>query len=875
MPENQPDSAPPGLDEFLSQEHPPTQSQVEQPLPIPGGGISPTHAVDTAPEGLNDFLGADASTGREATTGVEGIARGLTGGLSDAVFKGARDLAEKQDVINPDWIAPKMEDIAERAETPLGKASEYTGMGAGLMGSTGVPGLIGAGAKGATSLAGKGLAYAGLNASPKLAKIGAMALTGALESGAFQGTDEISKAMLGNQDGDPSTPVSNALSHMGAAGLLGLGVGSGVGLGGAGLKAISESKTAGKASQWLSDFANRWHYNASVGDLPAKLTGELTDFHTSTMNAADEVFGPNGLKAQGIKKLLPEMHPGIQSQNQEISNAIDDAVKDLGDDPHAKILQREGNKWLDIISNPTATSEDVFNAHQKLKQQLQEWSKFSKVSPPPIADRAFISTAKTLGHQIKENLEDPKVWGKAGSLQQGVNGAFTEFLPALQDFEKRFTSTQLGEKSIDPGKVATYANQLGKPNAEIKQDVMKNFIDAAEKYRKQIQDLHDKLGIENTIAPAPLNALKGTLNKALPAGAKAADFLYKKGLGQLTDPAISKMMGIKFGASIGGIPGAAVGYVGAHALAPTLEHVVGRPLRGGAEAAVSGTLRALGNGETKGLNKVVDYGNKVDSGGRKIKKAVSSLFKTGRQAAISTEISDKDKKRLSEWINGGGIQQDLTPNPDQSGQPQGYAAGGIVMPSDQDTDESDPIADHFPAQNIMLNAAKSRISNYLTSVKPIDNPNKLPFDPEPDTSGDERIYDNALGIAVSPLSILDKVKDGTVRAQDVKHFTSMYPELHQHLAKQITKEIMNSQLSDEKPDYVQRQAMSLFLGTPLDSTMTPQAIMAAQSAFIRPQSPQQSQGKPGGKKGTSALGKSNKTYQTASQSAESDRNGRD
>jgi hypothetical protein len=126
------------------------------------------------------------------------------------------------------------------------------------------------------------------------------------------------------------------------------------------------------------------------------------------------------------------------------------------------------------------------------------------------------------------------------------------------------------------------------------------------------------------------------------------------------------------------------------------------------------------------------------------------------------------------------------------------------------------------------------------------------------------------------LAILDKIKDGTLQASTVKHFISLYPELHNHLSKEITKRITSAQLEKEMPKYATRQAISLFLGTALDSTMTPTSIQSIQKVFLNKpgQQPQQvpnkrSKGAPG------KLGKDNPSYRTTTQAAEHDRANRD
>ena len=133
----------------------------------------------------------------------------------------------------------------------------------------------------------------------------------------------------------------------------------------------------------------------------------------------------------------------------------------------------------------------------------------------------------------------------------------------------------------------------------------------------------------------------------------------------------------------------------------------------------------------------------------------------------------------------------------------------------------------------------------------------------------ERAYKEALDIANKPLSVLQHVKDGTLTPENLKHFNSMYPELHDHLNKKITEKITQMQVDDERPTYKVRQGLSMFMGTPLDSTFTPANMQAAQSVFAPKPAAQQNlpaQGK--NKKGTSTLSKAAENYQTSTQAAE-------
>ena len=69
---------------------------------------------------------------------------------------------------------------------------------------------------------------------------------------------------------------------------------------------------------------------------------------------------------------------------------------------------------------------------------------------------------------------------------------------------------------------------------------------------------------------------------------------------------------------------------------------------------------------------------------------------------------------------------------------------------------------------------------------------------------------------------------------------SVYPDLHAHLSSKITQRLMENKMDEgKKPPYKMRQALSLFLGGNVDSTMTQSNIMAAQNSFVykRPNKP--------------------------------------
>ena len=269
-------------------------------------------------------------------------------------------------------------------------------------------------------------------------------------------------------------------------------------------------------------------------------------------------------------------------------------------------------------------------------------------------------------------------------------------------------------------------------------------------------------------------------------------------------------------------------------------------------------LKAAASGSVENLSMIMDHATACGKGFSKISNAVESLFKGTGNKAIDLETSDKDREKLDKYLQYGGAEQEVRDEAQQQGIPQGFADGGVVPES------GNPVARVFPEQNTLLSATQGRISNYLNSLRPIQNQTKLPYDSDRQDPTKVREYHKALDMANQPLSVLNHIKSGTLLPKHMVALNSMYPELKEHLSKKITERMAKGQLSGEaKPNYQMRQALSLFLGSNLESTLTPQNMMAAQSVFA-----QQAQQKSMASAKASGLMKSIKNSQTAQQGAE-------
>ncbi len=322
------------------------------------------------------------------------------------------------------------------------------------------------------------------------------------------------------------------------------------------------------------------------------------------------------------------------------------------------------------------------------------------------------------------------------------------------------------------------------------------------------------------------------------------------------------------GAMIGGTPGALIAHhVATEPINNIVTKLIGKPTSKYVNAAL---LYGLAQKDTQFVGQLIEHANAVAKGEGAISKGIKSLFTAGSQQAVDSEVREMDRRRVQEYIEDGGLNQQVQEQLNEPA-PQGFAKGGDVS---HKTPEVKPILSGtegvstvYPTQSQMLMTAKGRINNYLNGLRPQkDMPGQMPFDTHVPDKHQEAAYKRAVDLSIKPLSILNKVKDGSINIEDMKNFTGLYPELHQHLSKKITEMVVDNQVKGEKPSYKTRQGLSLFLGAPMDSTFKPDNIQAAQNTFMRKNSTPENQPVTKNKKNTSKLGTVATSSMTADQS---------
>lgn len=288
---------------------------------------------------------------------------------------------------------------------------------------------------------------------------------------------------------------------------------------------------------------------------------------------------------------------------------------------------------------------------------------------------------------------------------------------------------------------------------------------------------------------------------------------------------IGSVIAPAIGGMIGGWGGLGAGY----GLEKTLESVAP-----GISSKYIGPalLKAAASGSADKAGDILDHATKIQRGAGRISNGIKNIFEATGNKAVEPVVNEKDREKLRKYIDGGAFNNEIRDEAQQQRVPtQSYAEGGEVSGIIQ---KPSAVAQIYPEQNTLLASTKGRVANYLGSIKPRPSEDKKLYDSKQNDPQKESEYNRVLDMANQPLSILNHVKSGTLLPKHMKHFTSMYPELHQHLSKKLTERMMQDKLDDnKKPPYKTRQALSLFLGTDLDSSLSQPNMAAAQSVFTQ------------------------------------------
>ena len=984
---------------FLQQDAPNADQANAAPLPDPTYNpfspqpFDPKHFLDLKKQ--QEYGGI----GQQALAGLEGAA-------SAASFGASTPLEISTGLTTPQDIQ------ARRDVNPITYgAGQLGGLAGTALAGTGGGALLGSAGEAAAS--GLGL---GLEGASTASQIGASAAKGLVENGLFQAGDEASRAFT-----DPDQTIQNAAIDVGLGGLIGAGLGGVLGSVKPAWKSLMSAKQDGfvadlaqglkyhaenpdpfgaaqdelvnlnnstknvgdlslgsgvgeppewqfrteQPEQFAQDYASRISQKTS-GELPVEqVTNELSDFYSHVKKQADEVYGPNGLKAESIEANMPPKTPQLVDQAKSFAEQLDsqlDKMKAAPDSYPSNVVNKfeaEVNKYkagaLDVpeeyvpyelsesgtreIAKPAINKSpaDIYNALNNMKQDMWEYAKLDKRIPKTDPSYNFIKDARGIASDLKSSLEDSSIWGKAAERQQTINKAFSEYLPTLQDFEKAATQEVNGETIISPGKVQNILKNADELKGGPNRQKLQNFLEKGNQYLDTINEANKSLGYEETPFSNPMNATKELLGKGpqtegsrfadeIIAKSQAAedkfalaqkDFQKKFGTDVLGDNEISSVklqtfLRRKDKLSIGDTDRVLKNYMEA-----AQEYRESR-------AQIANQLGKQIPSDAVSLNKLKEVMDMPDSAGRKMadwlysyeqSKINPRMFEPHRlvHEQLENALTESGKKGLRTILpsildnllqkapNGTAMEAALNVAKAASkGQSLIQKAAKAVM-SDNTLEpvigsklipdikkvaslddklkqyQKDPnlfmkqtsdMAHYLPSHTTALASTSAQAVQYLNGLRP--NPQKQNFfDREPSVDPvKKQEFNRALEIAQNPLSVMKDIKQGTLVPADIVHLQALYPKAYNQMKVALLDGL--SQVEDpSKVPYTVKMSTSLFLGQPMDSTLTPQSIQTLQSLNTPQPSQTQQPAQHATKKGTAHLNQLSDMYKTPLQIAQS------
>lgn len=853
----------------------------------------------------------------------QGIQAGVEGALRGAVSSPIANAVEtKLGFASPEGIRGRQE--AHPVASSLGEAS--TLLGGALTGTGEAAALEKAG-----SMAASGLKLA--EPTTYAARVGSAIVKNAAEMAAYQSQDEAGKAILN----DPNVGAQSAISHIGLmAALGGAGGGLIAGVASPLWQAAVGSKLATGLKDMVSHIGGVEGDEAvnKAGDLAQKIGIELPSEVSSVVNETPMSREAHSFLSQDDATVAGRAYQGkLQKLNADLGDKVAESLgktpEDVANIPEKNSYetgQALGTKLHDELK-PTVTAindayEDVTNKFKSAAVSDNSMRSIGdELAQKSISEgwtKSFDDANNKLVSKILEKLPEQKT---INDLKQAISNLYRPF--DAPDFKAALEAKKILSKGLE----SAVSEHMGPEELQNYVNLRKNYANLS----NHLEDLDQHLHVGRWNGPGTfLAALK---EKADTKGEQLLSNMTNKNNANLLEllkshPETLSGIGEHYkndllrSATKGAAPGELlktgrlVSDIGK--LTPQQKALVASPeqhqrieavdqllnslkdpthnfsntartlrkhmagavspisliagLMGHGEAGVLSYLGQLGLSEGRsgiklGLLKMLGSSKSVDAAGFKaateyftaaqkganaLSKSAENVFKPGIQVMLPSQLpSTSQLEKLDKMV---------ADNDPKDNNKLMQAQNGHV-------------GHYLPEHQAALTESSMRSLQYLRNLKPQDQTN-APLDKAiTPTPQQEARYQRALTIAQQPGVVLQHIKDGTLQTTDLQDLNAMYPSMYQAMSQKLTNDMLSAKNKDIPIPYKTRVSMSLFLGQPLDTSMSPQSIMAAQPA---PQPPQQPQGQPmKGRKGKSAIDKVASSYKTPSQTAESDRSSRD
>lgn len=232
-----------------------------------------------------------------------------------------------------------------------------------------------------------------------------------------------------------------------------------------------------------------------------------------------------------------------------------------------------------------------------------------------------------------------------------------------------------------------------------------------------------------------------------------------------------------------------------------VDRLAGSILQNTRDFGIKSLLKFATPAEIETNKATADFIQHANKGANTLDKATKAFFKSGELIPQHLLPTKESRERLDKSL-------DAFKSPDTA-----LNVGGSI---------GHYLPDHQTAAAMMA----AQAANYLHTLKPDPQP-ATPFDftPPVDKAAQAK-YDRALDIAQQPLMILQHAKNGTLLPQDVQTIQAVNPSVHQMIVENMTHELIDQKAKENHITYHQKMSLATLLGSPVDSSMTPQSMQA-------------------------------------------------
>lgn len=895
-----------------------TPEEVNQFLNTPStqmGGIAPDE-IASPEEAANWIKGVE----REEKYGTipQQLATGLEGAASAATFGLSTGLETALGV-------PEEDIAARREENPLSHTAGQIAGVVGTSAIPGLGGVSGAGkimtGAGEAAAAALGLAQE----ATALTKIGSQAAKMAAENMLFQAGDEVSKMFTDNSP--PGEAAQTALVNIGLSGIIGAGMGGSFGAvnplwsATAGPKVEKilnglKDKIDGLGSQMPEELSAAIQ-ESGLGITPevqaflsgtplAKQAGQtleqsatksgfkfqqqLEDLNEEAANKLVEAFGKQPEFIDRLKHLsdfetganvVDRLHTNIKSKAEPIIEEFNNVRNQFKSIPIAeekpviaeklaKMAEEEfggfktGDSYQYVLKKiQEASGVEDLNGLKLLQEQVNHEA-YKKASIDPF-------TAGKVNSILREVEGDTLMKAAAMGGEESIArvkmarqqyGELAQELTELNQYLKlkKFRGPDQFLKALSESGEESILRKVTREDSVRLVEFMKSrFPEAAQDIRDyQINSLlkdaargaKDNQVINATKLFKDIDAMSPEMREHLigPEALKKIDAVRTIKQALPSKPMNTSGTAKTLDALWGKVPGTAVGALaflnGSNPVMATiiggLSSTLGRDIPDATRMALLKYIGTGGKIESGAFKSMVDYISNAIKGEARLSKATQGIFKSGAEVLSTKMIPDQtDRDKLDKRV------QALRDSPQEM-----LAIGGNS-------------GAYIPNQVAGVSGTATNAVNVLNSLRP-SNPKNSPLDKDfPPTEAQKQKYNRALDIAEQPLIVLKDIKDGTLNHEDVSLLSQMYPDLYAKLQGKVMNDMNAAVDKGEVIPYNTRMGLSLFLGQPLDSTMTPAGISAIQQHNAVAPAQQQMQNAP--KKSMNSLGKMPNQFQTVDQ----------